>query len=92
MSYRTHQCGEFSADAIGAEAIASGWTARKRDHGPLLAPLVLAALAAGQIPGPPTKITVGALVSHDVLRRAHQEPAHEALASGGGVHGGYLYL
>jgi aspartyl-tRNA synthetase len=36
MSYRTHQCGEFAADAIGAEVIASGWTARKRDHGGLV--------------------------------------------------------
>ncbi|MBM3679751.1 MAG: aspartate--tRNA ligase [Actinobacteria bacterium] len=36
MSYRTQQCGEFSPAAIGSAVTASGWTARKRDHGGLV--------------------------------------------------------
>lgn len=36
MTYRTEQCGAFTTEHIGREAIASGWTARRRDHGGLV--------------------------------------------------------
>jgi aspartyl-tRNA synthetase len=36
MTYRTHQCGELGEAEVGAAIVASGWTARKRDHGGLI--------------------------------------------------------
>jgi len=36
MTYRTKHCGNFDVSQIGQAAIASGWTARRRDHGGLV--------------------------------------------------------
>ena len=36
MTYRTEHCGDFNESQIGTDAIASGWTARRRDHGGLV--------------------------------------------------------
>ena len=36
MTYRTEHCGDFNEAQIGTDAIASGWTARRRDHGGLV--------------------------------------------------------
>ena len=36
MTYRTEHCGDFNEGQIGTDAIASGWTARRRDHGGLV--------------------------------------------------------
>jgi aspartyl-tRNA synthetase len=36
VTYRTRHCGEFTAEQLGEEVHASGWTARLRDHGGLV--------------------------------------------------------
>ncbi len=36
MTYRTEHCGDFSDQRIGQTVTASGWTARRRDHGGLV--------------------------------------------------------